>query len=633
MRNAVILSVLLLAILSPRAVAQADAQANHEQQCRASLQTLGEAARLYLILHRGKLPQRMSELYTEGLVTELSGFVCPASGKTILSADQIDEQTDYEVTAKLAKPPMRLFHEKYGYHDGKALAFYSNRTFKLTPAPQPPKPPEPVEPTTPAGTETVAASGDGVERPDPPAGTSPATARRDRVPALPPVSAVPDIPDIDAPPELPRPAGPSPGRVAAVRTPPTGVGTPPTGVGTPPPVQPATTADQGRADQLRKRGDELWKTGQFAEAAQSYREAIRLAPSDAAAHNGLGATLGRQQDWAGAETAFRTANRLAPDNYTYAGHVAIALLIQRKNLQEAERFITRAIELGPTHADLHYQHGGILRFQQRWSEAEAAYRRAIQLNPESAKYHADMTWTLIAQGKTAEARQAVARAKELGLKSHEVYAKVEPGNGRPVTPPPPLPPEGRNVGPDLTQFSRLLWGGRLDLALKEIRKLSVQHPNHAQTNVALGLMELVHRQPKTATKIAERLLKQYPDHVNVLVLRGQAAYWSRDAAKARKMFAKAMKVNPGAAGIYFQQGTEFHKRKVWLMAYYQFVTVTQLGGAGAADAQFWLGSTCEGLGDAKQAITWYQAYVRTNPKSPWAAKARAEIQRLRSANR
>ncbi|MBT3289144.1 MAG: tetratricopeptide repeat protein, partial [Victivallales bacterium] len=311
MRNAVILSVLLLAILSPRAVAQADAQANHEQQCRASLQTLGEAARLYLILHRGKLPQRMSELYTEGLVTELSGFVCPASGKTILSADQIDEQTDYEVTAKLAKPPMRLFHEKYGYHDGKALAFYSNRTFKLTPAPQPPKPPEPVEPTTPAGTETVAASGDGVERPDPPAGTSPATARRDRVPALPPVSAVPDIPDIDAPPELPRPAGPSPGRVAAVRTPPTGVGTPPTGVGTPPPVQPATTADQGRADQLRKRGDELWKTGQFAEAAQSYREAIRLAPSDAAAHNGLGATLGRQQDWAGAETAFRTANRLA----------------------------------------------------------------------------------------------------------------------------------------------------------------------------------------------------------------------------------------------------------------------------------------------------------------------------------
>jgi len=625
MRNAVILSGLLLAILPSRTMAQADPGPNHEQQCRANLHTLGEAVRLYLVLHRGKLPQGMSELYTEGLVTELSVFVCPASDKTILSADQIDEQTDYEVTNKLAKPPVRLFREKYGYHDGKALAFSSNRTFKLITAPKPPKPPEPVAPTAPPGSETAAAAADDAERPDPPSRPT-AAARRDRPPALPPVSAVPDIPDIGAPPELPQYGDHSPASTVT-RHPPTA------STGLPRATQPASTANQARAEQLTKQGGKLWKAGQFTQATQLFREAIQLAPNNAAAHNGLGATLGRQNDWAGAEAAFRVANKLAPTNFTYAGHVAIALLIQRKDLQEAERFIARAIELGPKHADLHYQHGGILRFQQRWAESEAAYRRAIKLAPKQAKYHADMIWTLVAQGKTTEARSSVAQAKELGLSTHAAYAKVESTGGQSVVLPPPLPPEGRNPEPDLTLFSRLLWGSQNDQALKEIRRLAKLHPDHAQTNVALGLMELMYRQPKTATRIAERLLKKYPDHVNSLVLRGQAAYWSRDSAKARRMFAKAMKANPNTAAAYFQQATEFHKKKAWLMAYYQFVTVTQLGGAGAADAQFWLGNTCEKLGDPKQAITWYQAYVRTNPKSAWAAKAHAEIQRLRSANR
>jgi Flp pilus assembly protein TadD len=622
MRNAAILSGLLLAILPLRAVAQDAPEPDHEQQCRANLRTLGEGIRMYLVLHRGKLPKKLGELHAEGLVTELSTFVCPASGKTILSADQIDEKTDYEATSKLAKPPVRLFREKFGHHGGKGLTFYSNRTFKLIAAPEPPKP---VEPATPPDSDTAAAAADDAEHPDPPSRPA-TTVRRDRPPALPPVSALPDIPEIGAPPELPQYGGHSSTPTVAHR-PPT------TSTGLPRPTQPASAANQARAEQLTKQGEKLWRGNQFTQAAQLFHQAIALAPNHVPAHNGLGVSLGRQQDWAGAEVAFRAASTLQPNSYTHAGHVAIALLMQNKDFPEAERFIRRAIGLGPKHADLHYQHGAILRCQKRWAESESAYRRAIKLDPKKAKYHADMIWALVAQGKTAEARQAAARAKELGLSNHAAYAKVQPGNGQVATPPPPLPPERRTLGPDLTPFSRLLWSSQYDLAMREIRRLSARHPNHAQTNVALGLMELVHQQPKTATKIAERLLKQYPDHVNVLVLRGQAAYWSRDAVKARQMFVRAMKVNPGTASIYFQQGTEFHKRKVWLMAYYQFVTVTQLGGAGAADAQFWLGSTCEGLGDAKQAITWYQAYVRTNPKSPWAAKARTEIQRLRSANR
>ena len=199
MRNALTMSGLIMAILllGTTAWAQgetAEGPADHEQQCRMNLKTLGEAARVYLMLNRGKFPKKISELYTEGLVAELSVFVCPASGKTILSADTIDKLTDYEVADKLAEPPIRLFRGKYGYHSGKALAFYSNRTYKLISAPKAPEPPEPAAASE---NETAPSSRDDAERPEPTSDTPRAAKPPARSPILPPVSAVPDIPDIE----------------------------------------------------------------------------------------------------------------------------------------------------------------------------------------------------------------------------------------------------------------------------------------------------------------------------------------------------------------------------------------------------------------------------------------------------
>ena len=61
MRNALTMSGLIVAILLMGTIAQAqgesaDGPADHEQQCRTNLKTLGEAARVHLMLHRGKFP-------------------------------------------------------------------------------------------------------------------------------------------------------------------------------------------------------------------------------------------------------------------------------------------------------------------------------------------------------------------------------------------------------------------------------------------------------------------------------------------------------------------------------------------------------------------------------------------------
>ena len=267
MRNALTMSGLIMAILllGTTAWAQgetAEGPADHEQQCRMNLKTLGEAARVYLMLNRGKFPKKISELYTEGLVAELSVFVCPASGKTILSADTIDKLTDYEVADKLAEPPIRLFRGKYGYHSGKALAFYSNRTYKLISAPKAPEPPEPAEPTVPSENETTRLSGDDAERPEPTSDTSRAATPRDRSPALPPVSAVPDIPDIGDAPAFPQPGDRSSTPAVPDRR-------PPANTETPRPTQPANAADQARSDQLVEQGHDLWKAGKFTRAAEA----------------------------------------------------------------------------------------------------------------------------------------------------------------------------------------------------------------------------------------------------------------------------------------------------------------------------------------------------------------------------
>src|SRR5262245_27852126 len=92
-----------------------------------------------------------------------------------------------------------------------------------------------------------------------------------------------------------------PGRGSGQRT------APPKGGRKPPPA--GMTADQ-----YNRQGDGFYKAEKWAEAAEAYRAAVRLAPDEPVYQKNLGAALVRLEQYAGAEVAYRAAIRLTPED-------------------------------------------------------------------------------------------------------------------------------------------------------------------------------------------------------------------------------------------------------------------------------------------------------------------------------
>ncbi|CEG11502.1 hypothetical protein MSIBF_A1490001 [groundwater metagenome] len=95
-----------------------------------------------------------------------------------------------------------------------------------------------------------------------------------------------------------------------------------------------------------KLGRIYYYTKRFEEAEKEFREAIRLNPNYADAHNNLG-----------------------------------NLLIILNRYEEAEKEFREAIRLNPNYADAHNNLGNLLKNLKRFEEAEKEFREAIRINP------------------------------------------------------------------------------------------------------------------------------------------------------------------------------------------------------------------------------------------------------------
>ena len=86
----------------------------------------------------------------------------------------------------------------------------------------------------------------------------------------------------------------------------------------------------------------------YAEAEKALREAVRLNPDHAGAHDLLSWALFHQQKHAEAETTFRVSVRLTPDKA--AVHYGLgSSLVEQQKFAEAEMALRKALRLDPQH--------------------------------------------------------------------------------------------------------------------------------------------------------------------------------------------------------------------------------------------------------------------------------------------
>ena len=121
---------MLLAVAS---IAHGAEGASTEPACRAHLKKISTAVRAYRLVH-DKTPEKLSDLYFDGLVASLGDFACPASGTTILLASEIDAQSDY-VLETPAGPKGVVAREKVSRHgNGAGLAVLADGSLKMVAA-------------------------------------------------------------------------------------------------------------------------------------------------------------------------------------------------------------------------------------------------------------------------------------------------------------------------------------------------------------------------------------------------------------------------------------------------------------------------------------------------------------------
>lgn len=268
---------------------------------------------------------------------------------------------------------------------------------------------------------------------------------------------------------------------------------------------------------------ELFLSGSFRpkDAEIAFREAIRLRPDHAGAHNGLATALAAQKRSAEAAAEFETAARLAPDNplplhslgrlYQYSGEADKALaaygralkvkpdftpaLLDRGDVYAAknqpERALadySEAVRRAPKQALAHFKLGMFYQGRNRGAEAVAAYRAAIESDPRFAPAYNNLAW-LAAEGKSnlVEALGWAKRAVEL-----------QPG----------VPDFVDTLG----QVHRAR--GELELAIEQFRRaVAAARPPRADYHYRLGLALAEKGQRKeaiAALKEALKISKDFP---------------------------------------------------------------------------------------------------------------------------
>jgi tetratricopeptide (TPR) repeat protein len=142
--------------------------------------------------------------------------------------------------------------------------------------------------------------------------------------------------------------------------------------------------------------------GQLAEAAETLRQVLVVAPDYVPAHLLLGDVLAKQKNLGDAVASYRKATELQPENALAYNKLGIALMNQGQ-VDDAVPVLRRAVELDAKNHLARHKLGVALERQEKFDDAAAAYREGLKLVPKDAE-------TMLALGNALSANRDLAGA-------------------------------------------------------------------------------------------------------------------------------------------------------------------------------------------------------------------------------
>lgn len=157
---------------------------------------------------------------------------------------------------------------------------------------------------------------------------------------------------------------------------------------------------------------DLLHRGQFDEALEEYRQALRTGPNTVDGLVSVGNALfakGRQDE---AMEFYERALQVNPDNPE--AHVNLAVILaNRGQIEEAMEHDRKAIQVNPKHITAHVNLAVALASQGRFKEALEHYAKALEVNPDQPMTHINLAIALNALGQTNQAQAHFRKAAEV----------------------------------------------------------------------------------------------------------------------------------------------------------------------------------------------------------------------------
>jgi predicted TPR repeat methyltransferase len=159
--------------------------------------------------------------------------------------------------------------------------------------------------------------------------------------------------------------------------------------------------------------------GRLDDAEQKFREAIKLNPGHAQAHNNLGSILQKTGRIAEATEHYARAFKISPMDTAFVFNLAWALTVQHR-FRDAVALYRQAISLDPQSADAHFGLALALTDLGEYGEAELHYLSTLQIDPLHWQARVSFGMALVDQEKIIAA-----------FEQAEILARSEQATGFP----------------------------------------------------------------------------------------------------------------------------------------------------------------------------------------------------------
>jgi Tfp pilus assembly protein PilF len=147
---------------------------------------------------------------------------------------------------------------------------------------------------------------------------------------------------------------------------------------------------------------DLAKSGNHEAAAEEWRKALALAPTETTAHFNLANALFASGKTDDAIVEYRKTLELSPEHAEAHNNLGNAL-VRKGSMDEAVEQFAATLELDPAHANAHANLGVALAQRGRVPEGIAHLEKAIEIDPAHVQAHSNLGIALAMTGRLAEA--------------------------------------------------------------------------------------------------------------------------------------------------------------------------------------------------------------------------------------